>query len=181
MPDMVLLEAEESMDKAINNLNHEFSMVRTGRANPNLLDVVLVDYYGVPTPVKQMAAVSIPEANQLYIKPYDKSTLKDIEKGIAASGLGLTPQNDGNGIRIIIPQMTEDRRRQLCKDVAKMAENAKVVVRNCRRDANDALKKLELPEDDEKGYLEDVQTLTDKKIAEIDKLAEAKEKDLLTI
>lgn len=181
MPDMVMLEAEESMDKAIAQLNHEFATVRTGRANPNILDIVLVDYYGVPTPVKQMAAISTPEASQLYIKPYDKSTLKDIEKAISASNLGLTPQNDGNGIRIIIPPMTEDRRRQLCKDVSKMAEQAKVAVRNVRRDANDSLKKLELPEDEEKGYLEDVQALTDKKIAEIDKLASEKEKDLLTI
>ena len=181
MPDMILLEAEESMDKAINQLTREFTTVRTGRANPNLLDIVMVEYYGVPTPVKQMAAISVPEASQLYIKPYDKSMIKEIEKAINASGLGLNPQNDGNGIRIIIPQMTEERRRQLCKDVAKMAEGAKVHVRNVRRDANDALKKLELPEDEEKGYLDDVQALTDKKIAIIDNLEAEKEKDILTI
>lgn len=179
--DMTMMEAEERMDKAIAQLNHEFATVRTGRANPNMLDVVVVEYYGVPTPVKQMAAISVPEATQIYIKPFDKSTLKDIEKAINASGLGLTPQNDGNGIRIIIPPMTEDRRKQLCKDVSKMAETAKVNVRNVRRDVNDEIKKEGLPEDEEKGYLEDVQALTDKKIAEIDKLAEAKEKDLLTI
>lgn len=181
MPDMILLEAEESMDKAIAQLNRDFSTVRTGRANPNILDIVLVEYYGVPTPVKQMAAISVPEASQLYIKPYDKSMLKEIEKAINASGLGLNPQNDGNGLRIQIPQMTEDRRKQLCKDVAKMAENAKVHVRNVRRDANDALKKLALPEDEEKGYLDDVQSLTDKKVALIDELEAEKEKDILTI
>ncbi|MGM9971293.1 MAG: ribosome recycling factor [Anaeroplasmataceae bacterium] len=181
MPDMVLLEAEESMDKAISSFERELTTVRTGRANPNLLDTIVVMYYGAPSPIKQIAAISVPEANQLYIKPYDKSILKEIEKAITASNLGLTPQNDGNGIRLILPQMTEQRRRELCKDVSKMAEGAKVAVRNARRDANDALKKLELPEDDEKGYLEDVQALTDKKVQKIDDLASEKEKELLTI
>lgn len=181
MPDMILLEAEESMDKAILSFERELSTVRTGRANPNLLDTVSVMYYGAPSPIKQVASVSVPEANQLYIKPYDKSILKDIEKAINASNLGLTPQNDGAGIRLVLPQMTEQRRRELCKEVSKMGENAKVAVRNVRRDANDALKKLELPEDDEKGYLEDVQTLTDKKIKKVEELASLKEKELLTI
>lgn len=181
MPDMILLEAEEKMDKAIGQFQKELNMVRTGRANPNLLDCIMVEYYGVPTPVKQMAAVSVPEANQLYIKPYDKSTLKEIEKAIVMSNLGLTPQNDGNGIRLVIPQMTEARRKELCKDVNKLAEGCKVNVRNIRRDANDSLKKLELPEDDEKGYLEDVQTLTDKKASQIEAIAAEKQEELLTI
>lgn len=181
MPDMILLEAEESMDKAIASFERELTTIRTGRANPNLLDTINVMYYEVPTPVKQIASVTVPEANQLYIKPFDKSCLKDIEKAINASSLGLTPQNDGVGIRLILPAMTEQRRRELCKDVSKMEESAKVVVRNIRRDANDNLKKLDLPEDEEKGYLEDVQALTDKKIKKIEEISSSKEKELLTI
>lgn len=181
MPDMILLEAEESMDKAIASFERELTTIRTGRANPNLLDTINVMYYEVPTPVKQIASVTVPEANQLYIKPFDKSCLKDIEKAINASSLGLTPQNDGVGIRLILPAMTEQRRRELCKDVSKMEESAKVVVRNVRRDANDDLKKLDLPEDEEKGYLEDVQALTDKKIKKIEEISSSKEKELLTI
>lgn len=179
--DMVMMDAEESMEKVIASYTRELTTVRTGRANPNLLDTILVEYYGVPTPVKQMAAVSVPEANQLYIKPYDKSTLKDIEKAINASNIGLTPQNDGNGIRLIIPQMTQDRRKELCKEVAKMSEGAKVHVRNVRRDANDEIKKLDLPEDDEKGALDDIQKLTDKYIERVSDLTSEKEKELLTI
>ena len=181
MPDMILLEAEENMDKAIASLQREFATVRTGRANPAMLDTIMVEYYGVPTPVRQVGAITVPEGNQIYIKPYDKSILKEIEKAINASNLGLTPQNDGQGIRLVIPPMTEERRKMLVKEVAKMSENAKVMVRNCRRDANDALKKLDLPEDTEKGYLEDVQKLTDKKIAEVDAVTAEKEKDLMTI
>ncbi len=181
MPDMILLETEESMDKAIANYERELSSIRTGRANPNLLDSISVIYYGAPTPIKQVASVSVPEASQLYIKPYDKSVLKEIEKAISASNLGLTPQNDGAGIRLVLPPMTEQRRKELCKEVSKMCESAKVAVRNIRRDANDALKKLELPEDDEKSYLEDVQNLTDKKIKKVEELTSSKEKELLTI
>lgn len=179
--DMVMLDAEESMEKSLASYERELTTVRTGRANPNLLDTILVEYYGVPTPVKQMAAVSVPEGNQLYIKPYDKSTLKDIEKAINASNIGLTPQNDGNGIRLIIPQMTEERRRDLCKEVSKMSEAAKVHVRNVRRDANDAVKKIEMPEDDEKAALDDIQKLTDKYIEKVSAATSAKEKELLTI
>lgn len=181
MPDMILLEAEEKMDNAIKALQHDFATVRTGRANPAMLDVIMVEYYGVPTPVRQVGAITVPEGNQIYIKPYDKSILKEIEKAINASNLGLTPQNDGQGIRLVIPPMTEDRRKMLVKEVAKMEEGAKVAVRNVRRDANEALKKLGLPEDTEKGYLEDVQTLTDKKIAEVEAVTAEKEKDLMTI
>ena len=181
MPDMVMLEAEESMDKAIAQLNHEFATVRTGRANPNILDIVLVDYYGVPTPVRQISQVTTPEANQLYIKPYEKSSVKAIEQALFASNLGLTPQNDGNGIRLIFPKMTEERRRELVKSVGKMEEQAKVQVRNIRRDLNDEIKKLDLPEDAEKESLDDVQKLTDKKIAEIEERTAKKSKDLMTI
>lgn len=181
MPDMVLLETEEKMNKSINAYQNELAQVRTGRANPALLDSVFVDYYGAPTQLKQMAAISTPEANQLYIKPFDRSVLKDIQTAISKADLGINPQADATGIRIVLPAMTEERRRELVKIVGKMAEEAKVAVRNCRRDGNDALKKLELPEDEEKGYLEDVQKLTDSKIQEIDKITKAKEQELLNI
>ena len=179
--EMVLLEGEEKMDKAIESYKHELSTVRTGRASASLLDSISIEYYGVPTPVKQVATVSIPEASQLYIKPYDKSSLKLIETAILASPLGLTPQSDGNGIRLILPKMTEERRRDLVKLVNKMEEQAKVHIRNIRREINDDIKKLDLPEDDEKGYLDAVQTLTDKKIASIEKLTAEKSKDLMSI
>ena len=179
--EMVLLEGEEKMDKAIAAYERELSTVRTGRANASLLDSILIDYYGVPTPVKQISSISIPEANQLYIKPYDKSSLKTIETAIFASPLGLTPQNDGNGIRLILPKMTEERRRELVKQVGKMEETAKVAIRNVRRELNDDIKKLDLPEDDEKSTLEDVQKLTDEKIAKIVSITEIKNKDLMSI
>lgn len=179
--EMVLLEGEEKMDKAIAAYERELSTVRTGRANASLLDSIMVDYYGVATPVKQISSISIPEANQLYIKPYDKSSIKTIEAAIFASPLGLTPQSDGTGIRLILPKMTEERRRELVKQVGKMEEQAKVAIRNVRRDVNDDIKKLSLPEDDEKGYLDDVQKLTDEKIAKIAKITEEKNKDLMSI
>ena len=169
------------MDKSIEAYKRELNTVRTGRASASLLDSISIEYYGVPTPVKQVASVSIPEASQLYIKPYDKSSLKLIETAILASPLGLTPQSDGVGIRLILPKMTEERRRELVKLVNKMEEQAKVNIRNVRRDINDDIKKLDLPEDDEKGYLEDVQELTNKKIAEIEKLTAEKSKDLMSI
>ena len=179
--EMVLLEGEERMDKAITAYQHELSTVRTGRASAGLLDTIQIDYYGVPTPVKQISSITIPEANQLYIKPFDKSSLKDIEHAIFASPLGLTPQNDGSGIRLVLPKMTEERRRELVKQVSKMEEQAKVHVRNVRRELNDEIKKLDLPEDDEKGSLEDVQKLTDKKVARIEEITEEKNKDLMSI
>ncbi len=181
MPDMVLLEAEEKMDKVIDNYNNELQTIRTGRANPALLDQITIDYYGVPTPIRQVAQISVPEPSQLYIKPYDKSVLKQIETAIQVSKLGLNPQDDGNGIRLIIPKMTEERRKELVKQVGKLEEQTKVGVRNVRRDANDELKKLKLTEDDEKGYLEDVQTLTDKKIKVIDELTAKKSEELMHI
>lgn len=179
--EMVLLEGEEKMDKAISAYERELSTVRTGRASASLLDTISVEYYGVLTPVKQISSISVPEANQLYIKPYDKSSIKAIESAIFSSPLGLTPQSDGNGIRLILPKMTEERRRDLVKQVGKMEEQAKVAIRNVRRDINDDIKKLSLPEDDEKGYLEDVQKLTDDKINKIAKITEEKNKDLMSI
>ncbi len=179
--EMTLLEGEEKMDNSIASYERELSTVRTGRASANLLDSISIDYYGVPTPVKQVSSISIPEANQIYIKPYDKSSLKLIESAILASPLGITPQSDGNGIRLILPKMTEERRRELVKVVGKMEEQAKVHIRNIRRDINDEIKKLELPEDDEKGALEDAQKLTDSKISKIEEITKKKNEDLMTI
>ena len=141
--EMLLLEAEDKMDRALANFERELSTVRTGRANASLLDSIYVEYYGVSTPLKQVSSITIPEANQLYIKPFDKSLCKEIERAIQASSLGLTPQNDSNGIRLILPQMTEERRRELTKVVGKMEEQAKVAIRNIRRDAHDEVKKLD--------------------------------------
>lgn len=179
--EMLLLELEERMEKSIASFEKELSTVRTGRANAGLLDSISIEYYGVPTPLKQVSSITIPEANQLYIKPFDKSVVKEIEKAILASSLGLTPQNDGVGIRLILPQMTEERRRELVKLVGKMEEQAKVAIRNLRRDGNDDVKKLDLPEDDEKGTLEDIQKLTDNKIKEIEEIAARKTKEVMSI
>ena len=181
MPDMLLMEAIEKMDKTIESYQRELNTVRTGRANPNLLDSIRIDYYGVLTPIKQISSITVPEASQLYIKPFDKSCLKAIEVAINTSELGLNPQGDGVGIRLIIPKMTEERRRELVKLVGKMQETAKVGIRNIRRDLNDGLKKLGLPEDEEKGWLEDSQKYTDEYIEKIEKLTQEKEKDLMTI
>jgi len=177
--DMILLEIEEKMEKSIESLAREYASVRTGRANPNILDRVMVSYYGVDTPLKQVAAISVPEAQQLYIKPFDKSILKDIEYAINTSGLELPPANDGSGIRLTLPALTEERRRTLIKEVERLAETGKVAIRHIRREGNDELKKLGLTEDDERGYLEDVQTLTDKFVKKVDELTKQKSDDLL--
>lgn len=185
MIDDILLETEEHMSKAVENLQHEFAKVRTGRANPALLNSVKVDYYGVPTPISQVGSISVPEASQLVVKPYDKNMVKEVEKAILAANLGITPSNEGDLIRIRIPQLTEERRKMLIKDVKKLAENAKVAIRNIRRDANDKIKKLEkaskLTEDDSTGYQEDVQELTDTYISNVEEALTLKEKDLLVI
>ena len=172
---------KEKMEKSIASFERELSTVRTGRANAGLLDSISIEYYGVLTPLKQVSSITIPEANQLYIKPFDKSVLKDVERAILASSLGLTPQNDGVGIRLILPQMTEERRRELVKLVGKMEEQAKVAIRNLRREGNDDVKKLALPEDDEKGSLEDIQKLTDGKISQIEEIASKKNKEVMSI
>ena len=181
MTEMLMLEVEEKMEKAIEALKRDFSTIKTGRANAAILDFISIDYYGVKTPVRQVAGISIPEANQLVIKPYDRSSLKLIETAILASDLGLTPQNDGSIIRLVIPKLTEERRREMTKNVGKYEENAKVAIRNFRRDGNDSVKKLGLSEDEEKGCLEDVQKLTDKYVALAAKLAEDKVKELMTL
>ncbi len=178
--EMTILEGEERMDKAIEAYIRELSTVRTGKANASLLDTISIDYYGVATPIKQISSITIPEANQLYIKPFDKTSLKAIETAIFASTLGLTPQNDGAGIRLILPKMTEERRRELVKTVGKLEENAKVAIRNIRRDLNDEIKKASITEDQEKEELADVQELTDKKISEIEKITSKKNEDLMS-
>lgn len=179
--DLVLMETEEHMEKSLHALVKDFSQVRTGRANPALLDNLKIEYYGAESPIKQISSVGVVEGNQLYIKPFDKSTLKKIETAIYASDLGLNPINDGIGIRLILPQPTEERRRELVKEVDKLAEHAKIAVRNVRRDGNDQMKKLGLSEDDEKGYLEDVQKLTDAYVKKVDEELKTKSDELMKI
>ncbi|MGG3843128.1 ribosome recycling factor [Anoxybacillus kestanbolensis] len=181
----VLTSAKEKMDKAVQAFSRELATIRAGRANPALLEKITVDYYGMPTPIIQLAGIQVPEARLLVIQPYDKSVLKEIEKAILASDLGLTPSNDGSVIRIAIPPLTEERRRELVKLVKKYAEEAKVAVRNIRRDANDELKKLEkngeITEDELRGYTEDIQKLTDDHIAKIDAITKEKEKEVMEV
>lgn len=180
-----LKKAEEKMKKVIESTKHEFASVRTGRANPAILDRVTVDYYGTETPLSQVASISVPEARLLVIQPWDKSMLSKIEKAILKSDLGLTPTNDGQVIRIVIPQLTEERRKELVKIVHKQAEEMRVAVRNIRRDANEGLKALEkdgtISEDEMRRGLDEVQKLTDKYIAEIDALLKRKEEEIMEV
>ena len=176
---------DEKMGKTIKVLKSEFDGIRAGRANPAVLDKITADYYGVPTPINQMAAITVAEARILVIQPWDKSTLKVIEKAIQKSDLGINPTNDGSVLRIAFPQLTEERRKELCKDVRKLAEDAKVAIRSIRRDANDKFKamkkKNELSEDDLKDYEKEMQDLTDKYVKEIDEISKVKEKEILSI
>ena len=179
--DEVLFECEARMEEAIDNLEKRFTNVRAGRANPNMLDGIMVEYYGSPTPLKQLANISVPEARQLVVKPFDKGILGDIEKAIFESNIGLTPNNNGETIFLVIPALTEERRRDLVKQVKQIAEEGKIALRNIRQDSNNDLKKLKLPEDVEKSGNEEVQELINKynKIVE-DKL-KTKENELMTI
>ena len=176
---------EEKMGKSVDNLREEFASIRAGRANPHILDKLTVEYYGVPSSLQQVANVSVPEPRVIAIQPWEASLIKEIEKAILASDIGLTPSNDGKIIRLTFPELTEERRKDLVKDVKKKSENAKVAVRNIRRDANDSFKKLAKAEDiseDEIADLEtQVQKLTDKYIAEVDKAVEEKTKEILTV
>ena len=182
MDNIFVTEAKELMDKATEAFKENLKKVRTGRANPNMLDRILVDYYGSPTPINQIASVSVQEGKTIVIKPFDRNSVKDIEKAINTSDLGLPPQNGGDVIRITVPSLTEDTRKGFCKDVDKMAEEAKVNVRNARRDVNDMIKKDKtIPEDMSKSYLEDVQKATDKAIENIEKIASDKQKEIMTI
>ena len=181
MEDEILLEVEEKMENAINALENRFKTVRTGRANPSSLDGVKVNYYGTPTPLKQLATISVPEARQLLIKPFDKSCLSGIEKGIYEADLGYTPNNDGETIRIVIPDLTEDRRKELVKQVKAMCEDAKVAIRNARRDGMDDVKKAEFAEDVEKGLEDDIQELVNKYNKKAEDLTKEKETDLMSV
>lgn len=183
--DEMLLNGEEKMEKALNALKKEYGTIRTGRANPLILDKVVVDYYGVPTPLRQMSQVNVQDGQTLVIAPYDKSILKEIEKAMIKAELGITPNSDGIVIRLTFPPLTQDRRKEICKDVKKAAEEAKVAVRNIRRDMTDDLKKIEkeenLPEDSVKDNQEQIQKLTDKYVKIIDDIACEKEKEVMTV
>lgn len=179
--DDILVETEEKMEKSIENLEEKFANVRAGRANPSMLDSVKVIYYGAETPLNTLATVSVPEARKLQIKPFDKSCLSDIEKAIYEADLGLTPNNTGDLIFITIPELTEDRRKELVKQVKKMGEEAKIALRNIRQDANGAVKRLELNEDEEKRSQEDVQELINKYNKIVDEKLKEKEEELMTI
>ncbi|MGF2054046.1 ribosome recycling factor [Vagococcus fluvialis] len=185
MQNIVLNEAKEKMTKSEESLTRELGQIRAGHANASLLDRIQVEYYGVPTPLNQIAGISIPEARVLMITPFDKSALENIEKAILASDIGISPTNDGSIIRLVIPQLTEERRKELAKEVSKYGENAKVAVRNIRRDAIDELKKLEKSKDiseDELHTLEkDVQDITDASTKNIDAIVSSKEEELLEV
>ena len=179
--DEIILEANEKMDKTIENLLERFKTIRAGRANPAILDGVKVEYYGTPTPLNQLATISVPEARRLQIKPFDKSCLANIEKAIFEADLGLTPNNTGELIFIAIPELTEDRRREFVKQAKTLAEEAKIALRNIRQDANKMISSLKLPEDEEKRSIEEVQDLINKYNKEIESKLKDKEKDLMTI
>ena len=176
---------EDKMEKTLNNLLEEYAGIRAGRANPHVLDKIKVDYYGSPTPIQQVGNISVPEARIIVIQPWEKSLLKAIEKAIQTSDLGINPNNDGSCIRLVFPEMTEDRRKELSKDVKKKGENAKVAIRNIRRDANDTFKKMEkndeITEDELKEATDKMQKITDKAIEKVDKAVDNKTKEILTV
>ena len=175
---------EEKMTKTMANLDGELGAIRAGRANPNVLNRIMVDYYGTPTPIQQVANVSVPEARMIQIQPWDKSMIKAITKAIQTSDLGINPNNDGSVIRLVFPELTEERRKELQKDVKKKEEAAKVAIRNIRRDGNDSLKKLkgtEVSEDEIKDMEDDLQKMTDKFVKEVDKAVEVKSKEVMTV
>lgn len=183
--DQKLAIYEEKMEKCVDYLVTEFASIRAGRANPNVLNKIRVDYYGTPTPIQQVANVSVPEPRMIQIAPWDRSLIKAIEKAIMTSDLGINPSNDGVVIRLIFPEVTEERRKQLAKDVKKKGEEQKVAVRNVRRDGVDAVKKLEkaseITEDDRKNLEDQLQKLTDKFVKNIDKAVEDKTKEIMTV
>ncbi|MDI3327207.1 MAG: ribosome recycling factor [Alicyclobacillaceae bacterium] len=185
MSENLLKDTEERMNKSLQTLKKEFAGVRAGRASPSLLEKVTVEYYGTSVPVHQLASITAPEPRLLVIQPWDKSALPEIEKAILKSDLGLTPSNDGQVIRVVLPQLTQERRQELAKMVRKLAEEARVAVRNIRREANDDIKKWEkqgdLSEDDGRRLQEKVQQLTDRFIDEIDRLLAAKEKEIMEV
>ena len=177
----ILLNAEEKMENTISSLEAKFTNVRAGRANPNMLDGINVEYYGTPTPLKQLANISVPEARQLMIKPFDKSILGGIEKAIFEANIGITPNNNGECIFLVIPPLTEERRKELVKQVKQLAEEARIALRNIRQDANTGIKNLKLPEDVEKEGNNEVQELINKYNKVIDEKLKVKEQELMTI
>lgn len=183
--DTVFAKTKEKMEKCLTSLERDFSSIRAGRANPAVLDKVMVDYYGVPTAINQMAAVSVPEARLLVIQPWDASTLKDIEKAINTSDIGINPQNDGKVIRLAFPQLTEEHRKVLQKDISKRGEEAKVAIRNVRRDAMDDIKKLkkdnQITEDDQKDGEKKLQDITDNFIKQAEAITKKKEEEVLSL
>ncbi|HNW25361.1 MAG TPA: ribosome recycling factor [Candidatus Gastranaerophilaceae bacterium] len=183
--DEMFLFGEEKMEKALNQLKKEFASIRSGRANPMILDKVMVDYYGAPTPLRQMSQVTVQDGTTIVVSPYDKSIIKEIEKAIIKAELGIPPNSDGIVIRLAFPPLTEERRKEITKDVKKLGEDSKVVIRNIRRDMVDELKKLEksenLPEDVAKDNQDEIQKLTDKYVKMIDMTVEEKEKEVLTV
>ena len=175
---------EDKMNKTLDVLLSDFGTIRAGRANPHVLDKIRVDYYGTPTPIQQVGNISVPEARMIQIAPWEKTLLKEIEKAILTSDIGINPSNDGSVIRLVFPELTEERRKELVKEVKKKGEEGKVAVRNIRRDGNDSFKKLakeEVSEDEIKKLEEDLQKVTDKFVQEIDKAFEEKSKDILTV
>lgn len=185
MVQQIINQTKERMDKAIQAFTRELASIRAGRASANVLDRIAIDYYGAPTPINQLASINIPEARLLVIQPYDKTSLGDIEKALLKSDLGLNPSNDGAVIRLNFPALTEERRKELAKLVKKEAEDAKVGIRNIRRDVNDELKKSEkngdITEDDLRGYTEDVQKQTDDYIRKVDEIAKDKEQEIMEV
>ena len=182
--DQRLAVFDEKMGKTMNNLAEEFGGIRAGRANPHVLDKLRVDYYGTPTAIQQVANVSVPEPRMIQIQPWEASMVKEIEKAILTSDLGINPTNDGKTVRLLFPELTEERRKELAKDVKKKGENAKVAIRNIRRDANDSFKKLakeDVSEDEIKQLEDQAQKMTDKYIADMDRAVEAKTKEILTV
>lgn len=182
---MSLENINEKMDKAITNLDDNFAEIRAGRANPAILNKVSVDYYGTPTPINQVASIAVPEARQILIQPWDKSLINEIIKGIEKAEIGINPMSDGAGIRLIFPELTEDRRKEIVKDVKKMAEETKVAIRNVRRDEMDEaktqLKNKEISEDEEKGMEEEIQKTTDSYIKKVDDMTDKKVDEVMTV
>ena len=180
----MLAQYEEKMKKTIESLEKEYSTIRAGRANPHILDRITVLYYGAPTPLQQVANITVPEARTIMISPWESSLIKEIEKAIMTSDIGINPSNDGSVIRLVFPELTEERRKDLVKEVKKKGEEGKVAIRNIRRDGNDAFKKLaktEVSEDEIKGLEDDLQKLTDKYVKDIDALIDSKSKEIMTV
>lgn len=181
--DARLVQYEEKMQKAVDFLQADFQTIRAGRANPHILDKIKVDYYGTPTPIQSVGNITVPEARMIQIAPWEKSLIKEIEKAIMMSDVGITPTNDGTVVRLVFPELTEERRKELVKEIKKKGEDNKVVIRNARRDGNDAVKKLgkEISEDETKQLEEQLQKATDKYIKEVDALVESKSKEIMTV